>query len=129
MNFKNNVNARKKQSEMMKIKNPTKGRKRTAKEMEGIIKSNKERAIAYWNVKYKEGIIENQRIVKEDEEIECIRKACEIMMNSLPVCQKRKISYSTFSAIDCFEDGKAKIVEEGNPDFIWIRNVVRLTYL
>ena len=51
-----------------------------------------------------------------------IEKSCEIIMNSLPVCKIRGISYSTFSAIDCFENGKAKIVEEGNPDFIWIRN-------
>ena len=51
-----------------------------------------------------------------------IEKACEIIMNSLPVCKVRGISYSTFSAIDCYENGKAKIVEEGNPDFIWIRN-------
>ena len=51
-----------------------------------------------------------------------IELACETIMNSLPVCKVRKISYSTFSAIDCYESGKAKIVEEGNPDFIWIRN-------
>lgn len=51
-----------------------------------------------------------------------IEESCEIIMNSLPVCQVRGISYSTFSAIDCYEDGVAKIVEEGNPDFIWIRN-------
>lgn len=51
-----------------------------------------------------------------------IEKSCEIIMNSLPVCKVRGISYSTFSAIDCFENGKAKIVEEGNPDFIWIRD-------
>lgn len=51
-----------------------------------------------------------------------IEKSCEIIMNSLPVCKVRGISYSTFSAIDCYDDGKAKIVEEGNPDFIWIRN-------
>jgi len=51
-----------------------------------------------------------------------IEKSCEIIMNSLPVCKVRGISYSTFSAIDCFENGTAKIVEEGNPDFIWIRN-------
>ncbi|MDR1941341.1 MAG: SpoIIE family protein phosphatase [Endomicrobium sp.] len=50
-----------------------------------------------------------------------IRKACEIILNSLPVCKVRKISYSTFSAIDCAEDGTARIVEEGNPKFIWIR--------
>lgn len=50
-----------------------------------------------------------------------IRVACETIMNSLPVCKVRKISYSTFSAIDCDEDGNAKIVEEGNPQFLWIR--------
>lgn len=50
-----------------------------------------------------------------------IRKAAEIIMNSLPVCKVRKISYSTFSAIDCDDDGMIKIVEEGNPDFVWLR--------
>ncbi|MBE7703964.1 MAG: serine/threonine protein phosphatase [Cyanobacteria bacterium SIG28] len=54
-----------------------------------------------------------------EEEVD-IKKACEIVMNSLPVCQVRKISYSTFSAMHCKEDGKVKIVEEGNPQFIWI---------
>lgn len=51
-----------------------------------------------------------------------IKKAAEIIMNSLPVCKVRRISYSTFSAIDCNDDGSAKIVEEGNPDFVWIRD-------
>ena len=51
-----------------------------------------------------------------------IRQAAEIIMNSLPVCKVRHISYSTFSAIDCYDDGNAKIVEEGNPDFVWIRD-------
>lgn len=50
-----------------------------------------------------------------------ISKAAEIIMNSLPVCQVRRISYSTFSAIEVDEEGNAKIVEEGNPEFIWIR--------
>ncbi len=50
-----------------------------------------------------------------------IRKACEIVLNSLPVCQVRKISYSTFSALDCDDEGNVKIVEEGNPQFLWIR--------
>lgn len=49
-----------------------------------------------------------------------IRKAAEIIMNSLPVCKVRKISYSTFSAIDCDDEGNVKIVEEGNPDFVWM---------
>lgn len=50
-----------------------------------------------------------------------ISKAAEIIMNSLPVCKVRRISYSTFSAIEVNDDGVAKIVEEGNPEFIWIR--------
>lgn len=49
-----------------------------------------------------------------------IKTACEVIMNSLPVCQVRKISYSTFSVAHCSEDGEVKIVEEGNPDFIYI---------
>lgn len=57
----------------------------------------------------------------EDEQIP-IRKAAEIVMNSLPVCKVRHISYSTFSAIDINDNGMAKIVEEGNPEFIWLRD-------
>lgn len=57
----------------------------------------------------------------ENEQIS-IRKAAEIVMNSLPVCKVRHISYSTFSAIDVNDDGHAKIVEEGNPEFLWIRD-------
>ena len=57
----------------------------------------------------------------EDEQIS-IKKAAKIIMNSLPVCKVRHISYSTFSAVDCNDEGDVKIVEEGNPQFIWIRN-------
>ncbi|MCD8378420.1 MAG: SpoIIE family protein phosphatase [Candidatus Gastranaerophilales bacterium] len=59
------------------------------------------------------------KFLKENADIE---QSCEIIMNSLPVCKVRGISYSTFSAIDCYDDGKTTIVEEGNPDFIWIRD-------
>lgn len=51
-----------------------------------------------------------------------IRKAAEIVMNSLPVCKIRKISYSTFSVIDVNDEGFARIIEEGNPEFLWIKN-------
>ncbi|MBQ8459417.1 SpoIIE family protein phosphatase [bacterium] len=57
----------------------------------------------------------------EKEEIP-IRHAAEIVMNSLPVCQVRKISYSTFSVIDVNDEGVARIIEEGNPEFLWIKN-------
>ena len=51
-----------------------------------------------------------------------IMKAAEVMMNSLPVCQVRKISYSTFSVIDYESSSSVKIVEEGNPQFVLMRN-------
>ena len=57
----------------------------------------------------------------EKEEIP-IRHAAEIVMESLPVCKVRKISYSTFSIIDVNDEGDAKIIEEGNPEFLWIKN-------
>ncbi|MBR2299863.1 MAG: SpoIIE family protein phosphatase [Alphaproteobacteria bacterium] len=47
-----------------------------------------------------------------------IKEAAEIIMNSLPVCQVRKISYATFSAVQADEDGNVLVVEEGNPSFL-----------
>ena len=39
----------------------------------------------------------------------------EIIMNTLPVCSVRKISYSTFTIIDIEMDGKVSILEYDNP--------------
>ncbi len=50
-----------------------------------------------------------------------IQKASEIMMNSLPVDKIRGISYATFTAIDCNDEGRVHVVEEGNPEFLWFR--------
>lgn len=50
-----------------------------------------------------------------------IQKAAQIVMDALPVCQIRKISYATFSAVDCRNDGHAWVVEEGNPSFLLMR--------
>lgn len=46
----------------------------------------------------------------------------KVIMNSLPVCQVRKIAYATFTVIDCQPDGLVQIVEQGNPPFILLRN-------
>ncbi len=51
-----------------------------------------------------------------------IREAAEIMMNSLPICQVRKISYATFSGVDVDAEGQVRVVEEGNPSFVWIKD-------
>src|SRR3989339_273744 len=39
----------------------------------------------------------------------------EIIMNTLPVCSVRKISYSTFTIVDIEMDGKVSILEYDNP--------------
>jgi hypothetical protein len=42
-------------------------------------------------------------------------------MSSLPVCRIRGLSYATFSLLDCDEEGRVRVIEDGNPDFLWLR--------
>ncbi len=53
-----------------------------------------------------------------------ILRSSEVIMEALPVCQVRKISYATFSIVDCDQEGMARVVEEGNPEFILLRGGV-----
>jgi len=48
--------------------------------------------------------------------------SAEIMMDALPVCQTRKISYATFSIVDYMPGEGARIIEMDNPPLIHIRN-------
>ena len=41
-------------------------------------------------------------------------RIADIIMNTLPVCSKRQISYSTFTIIDIEVDGKTTILEYDN---------------
>ncbi len=50
-----------------------------------------------------------------------ITKASEVIMDALPICQVRRIGYATFSIIDCNQEGKVQIIEEGNPQFFLCR--------
>jgi hypothetical protein len=50
-----------------------------------------------------------------------IGRSAEIMMDALPVCQKRRISYATFSIFDYRESDSARIIEMDNPAFLHIR--------
>ena len=50
-----------------------------------------------------------------------VRRFSEVMMESLPVCQVRKIGYSTFTIVDCDQEGVVRVVEEGNPEFVLMR--------
>ncbi len=55
-----------------------------------------------------------------------IMKFSKIMSDSLPICQVRKISYSTFTIVDCILEERARIVEQGNPPFLLIRNGINV---
>jgi hypothetical protein len=46
----------------------------------------------------------------------------DIIMNTLPVCSERHMSYSTFTIIDIEADGYLTILEYDNPETIIIRN-------
>jgi hypothetical protein len=50
-----------------------------------------------------------------------IQKSAEIIMDTLPICSVRKISYSTFTIVDMASSGETRIIEHGNPPFLLIR--------
>ena len=45
----------------------------------------------------------------------------ETIMDSLPVCEVRRISYSTFSMVDLRLGGITRVIEMGNPQYIQLR--------
>jgi len=50
-----------------------------------------------------------------------IRESAEIIMDTLPICSVRKISYSTFTVVDMASTGETRIIEHGNPPFLLVR--------
>ena len=50
-----------------------------------------------------------------------IHTSAEIIMDTLPICSVRKISYSTFTVVDMASTGETRIIEHGNPPFLLIR--------
>lgn len=50
-----------------------------------------------------------------------IRRSAEVIMDTLPICSVRKISYSTFTVVDIASSGEARIIEHGNPPFLLVR--------
>ncbi len=49
-------------------------------------------------------------------------RIAETIMNTLPVCSERQLSYATFSIIDIESNGKVHILEYDNPHCILVRN-------
>ncbi|TVQ89043.1 MAG: stage II sporulation protein E [Bacteroidetes bacterium] len=50
-----------------------------------------------------------------------VHKIAEIIMNTLPVCSERKISYATFTIVDIEENGQTTIINYDNPESIVLR--------
>ncbi len=51
-----------------------------------------------------------------------VRQSARTIMDTLPVCEQRKISYSTFTIVDLNEDGRTRVIEHGNPPLVLLRN-------
>ena len=50
-----------------------------------------------------------------------VRETAEVIMDTLPVCSIRKISYSTFTIVDISGYGHARVIEHGNPQYVLLR--------
>ncbi len=48
-------------------------------------------------------------------------RIAEVILNTLPVCSERKISYATFTIVDIQIGGNTRILEYGNPQTIVVR--------
>jgi hypothetical protein len=55
-----------------------------------------------------------------------VSETAEVIMETLPVCKVRKISYSTFTIIDINGSLHARVIEHGNPDYVLLRGVDRV---
>lgn len=51
-----------------------------------------------------------------------VKKYCDVISSVLPICNERHLNYSTFTIADIDAKGSAKILEQGNPHFIFVRN-------
>lgn len=50
-----------------------------------------------------------------------VTETAEVIMETLPVCKVRKISYSTFTIVDVNSSGHARVIEHGNPNYVLLR--------
>ncbi|GAB1367104.1 SpoIIE family protein phosphatase [Candidatus Cloacimonadaceae bacterium] len=51
-----------------------------------------------------------------------IKRAAEVILETLPVCSSRHIGYSTFTIIDAGFDGRLRIIEHDNPPYAFVRD-------
>ena len=51
-----------------------------------------------------------------------IKRASEIIMDTLPVCSVRKVGYSTFTIVDISASGTVRMIEYDNPPSVFVRD-------
>lgn len=51
-----------------------------------------------------------------------IEEVIETLASTLPVCQLRKLAYSTFTILQVFHDGRVYLAEYDNPEIFWLKN-------
>ncbi|TVR29821.1 MAG: serine/threonine protein phosphatase [Spirochaetaceae bacterium] len=49
------------------------------------------------------------------------RRSADVMMDALPVCSVRRISYATFTILDCTAHGTVRLIEMDNPPVLVLR--------
>ena len=57
-----------------------------------------------------------------------MKGAIKIMMDALPVCKVRKVSYATFTIVDYREGDIARVIEMDNPKIIHLRGEVAVDF-
>lgn len=57
-----------------------------------------------------------------------VRRSAELIARTLPVCSVRKIGYSTFTVVDVADDGRARVINSGNPRTILVRGDAPAAY-
>ena len=50
-----------------------------------------------------------------------VNRIAEVIMNTLPICSQRKISYATFTIVDIESNGRISVLEYDNPPVIVLR--------
>jgi len=55
-----------------------------------------------------------------------VKRSAETIMDTLPICSVRKISYSTFTIVDMDTAGHTRIIEHDNPPYLIIRDGERV---
>lgn len=50
-----------------------------------------------------------------------VRRSAKTIMDTLPICEQRRISYSTFTIVDLDDEGRTRVIEHGNPPLVLLR--------